>query len=88
MAAAPRQRIEVVVEATPKKTFASALDWPGWSRSGKTREAAIEALLAYAPRFAPVAKLARLDFPDAFAVEVVYSQKRSTSDALWSPTWK
>jgi hypothetical protein len=64
-------RLAVAIEAGDRKVFASALDWPGWSRSGKTREAAIEALLAYAPRFAPVAKLATLAFPDSFEVEVV-----------------
>lgn len=64
-------RLEVVIEAGDKKVFASALDWPGWSRSAKTREEAIARLLEYAPRYAPVAKLAKLDFPDAFEVEVV-----------------
>jgi hypothetical protein len=47
--------IEVVIEATPRKTFASAIDWPGWSRSGKTEELALEALAAYARRYAPFA---------------------------------
>ena len=36
--------IRVTVEATPKKAFASAVDWPGWSRSGKTEELALTAL--------------------------------------------
>jgi hypothetical protein len=65
------KRLEVAIEAGDKKVFASALDWPGWSRSAKTREAAIESLIGYAPRYAPVAKLAKLEFPDAFDVEVV-----------------
>jgi len=64
-------RLDVVIEAGAKKTFASAIDWPGWSRAAKTRDEAIESLLAYAPRYAPVARLAKLDFPDAFDVEVV-----------------
>ena len=38
------ERLAVVLEAGDKKVFASAADWPGWSRSGKTDEAAIEAL--------------------------------------------
>jgi hypothetical protein len=67
---ARRARLEVVIEAGDKKVFASALDWPGWSRSAKTREEAIERLLDYAPRYAPVARLAELDFPDAFDIEV------------------
>ena len=48
------ERLAVALEGTGKKVFASALDWPGWSRSGKTDDAAIETLLAYAPRYAPV----------------------------------
>jgi hypothetical protein len=63
-------RLAVGIEAGDKKVFASALAWPGWSRSGKTPELAIESLLAYAPRYAPVAKLAGLDFPTSFEVEV------------------
>ncbi len=36
--------IAVAIEAAPKRTFATAVDWPGLSRSGKTEEAALEAL--------------------------------------------
>jgi hypothetical protein len=50
--------IRVTVEHTPKRTFASAADWPGWSRGGKTEELALEALAAYAIRYAPVAEAA------------------------------
>jgi hypothetical protein len=64
-------RLEVVIEAGDKKVFSSALDWPGWSRSAKTRDEAIERLLEYAPRYAPIAKVAGLDFPESFDVEVV-----------------
>lgn len=53
-------RIAIGVEETRKRSFASALEWPGWSRSGKTPELAIEALLAYATRYAPVAARAGL----------------------------
>jgi hypothetical protein len=63
-------RLAVALESTPKKTFASAIDWPGWSRSAKTDELAIEALLAYAPRFAPVVEAAEFALPAAFDVEI------------------
>ena len=63
--------LAVVLEVAPKKAFASALDWPGSSRSGRTPEAAIEALLVYAPRFEPVAREAGLSFPSAFEADVV-----------------
>ncbi len=43
--------------------FAGALDWPGWCRSGKSEEAALDALTAYADRYAPVAAEAGVTFP-------------------------
>ena len=63
-------RLAVAIEAGDKKVFASALEWPGWSRSGKTGEAAVEALLAYAARYAPVAERAGLSLPASFDVDV------------------
>jgi hypothetical protein len=47
--------ILVTIEYTPKRTFATAADWPGWSRSAKTEELALEELAAYAARYAPIA---------------------------------
>jgi hypothetical protein len=44
--------IEVYVEETPKRAFASAIDWPGWSRGGRNAEEALATLLTYAPRYA------------------------------------
>ena len=55
-------KLRVVLEVAPKRSFASALDWPGWSRGGKTADEALEALLAYAPRYARVAWRARVAF--------------------------
>src|SRR4051794_8049567 len=65
------ERLTVAIEGTGKKVFASALEWPGWSRSGKGADAAVEALLAYAPRYAPVARAAGLAFADTFDADVV-----------------
>ncbi|HET8571969.1 MAG TPA: hypothetical protein VFN14_08775 [Candidatus Limnocylindria bacterium] len=47
-----RHRIAAYLEIGPKRTFAGALEWPGWCRSGRTEEAALEALLASAGRYA------------------------------------
>ena len=44
----------VYIEAGTKRVFASALNWPGWTRSAKTEEEALEALFAYGPRYAKV----------------------------------
>ena len=54
--------VRVVIEVGSKKAFASALDWPGWSRSGRGEAEALEALLAYGFRYAAVAKGARVAF--------------------------
>ncbi len=48
-----RSMIPVTVEAVATKVFASALDWPGWSRAGRTESLALEALAAYADRYGP-----------------------------------
>ena len=59
------RRIAVAIEAAPKKAFATAVDWPGWSRSGRTPELALEALAGYATRYAVVAKEAGEPLPAA-----------------------
>jgi hypothetical protein len=61
--------IAVSIEAADKKAFATAIDWPGWSRSGKTEALALEALAAAAPRYAVVAAAASEPFqPDTYDV--------------------
>ena len=54
--------VRVVVERGGKRVFASAVDWPGWARSGPDEAAALEALVAYARRYASVVSGARLGF--------------------------
>lgn len=63
MAATTADATRVYLEVAKKRTFAMALDWPGWGRAGKTADDALAALAAYAPRYAVVAKAAGLDFP-------------------------
>jgi hypothetical protein len=48
--------VEVYLEATGKRAFAGAIDWPGWCRSGKDEGAALESLFGYGPRYARVLK--------------------------------
>jgi len=67
---APKTR--VYLEIGTKRVFASAADWPGWSRSGKDEENALDNLAAYGPRYARVTKLARIELPtDATNFNVV-----------------
>ena len=62
----------VYLELGTKKIFACSLDWPGWARSARTEEEALEALAGYAERYRPVAETAGIRFPrsagDAFDV--------------------
>jgi hypothetical protein len=53
----------VYLELGQKKVFASALAWPGWCRSARSEEAALDALAAYVPRYAVIAARAGLPFP-------------------------
>jgi hypothetical protein len=79
-------KTRVYVEVGDKRAFASAADWPGWSRSGKTEEAALEALAAYAPRYAKVAKLAKEDLSkDASDFIVVERLKGNASTDFGVP---
>jgi len=61
--------IAVTIEHTPKRTFASAVDWPGWSRSGKDEALALEALALYAPRYAPIAHAEHRQFAADVGIE-------------------
>jgi hypothetical protein len=54
--------IAVYLEVTRKRTFAGAIEWPGWCRSGKTPDDALEALFAYRDRYARALARTRLGF--------------------------
>lgn len=44
--------VKVAIETGEKRSFAAALDWPGWARSGKGEEEALARLAEYGPRYA------------------------------------
>src|SRR6185503_13326111 len=80
------------LEVGAKRTFACALDWPGWARSGRDEEAALAALLESAPRYARVVGRTRLGFvapgavplSDAKAVSVAeVARIARLIDAAW-----
>ena len=65
--------INVYLEIGQKRTFAGALDWPGWCRVGRDETAALQALGDYGPRYARVLHAAQIEFqpppdPSMFAV--------------------
>jgi hypothetical protein len=63
--------VRVCLEQGRTRVFASALDWPGWCRSAKGDEAALEALASYADRYRLVTARARVRFPAKPVLAVV-----------------
>jgi hypothetical protein len=73
--------LRVCVEVGAKKVFASALDWPGWARSGRTEQAAVEALVAYADRYRLITDAAGLALPSEEARLVPVVLERAPGNA-------
>ena len=80
-------QLRVTMEIGPKgkQVAAVAPDWPGLERGGKTREAAIARLQSYLPRYARVAKLARVEaeFAALRTIEVVEQYAGTGSTDFW-----
>jgi hypothetical protein len=53
----------VALEVGSKRVFASAVDWPGWCRSAKSEELALDALAEYFSRYGAVARTAGVLLP-------------------------
>ena len=64
-----------VIERGPKEkqSVAFGIDWPGWSRSARTAELALDRLEAYRERYRPIARLAGMarEFVAAGPLDVV-----------------
>src|SRR5436853_375182 len=54
-------RVALEIGLRGKRVVAVAPDWPGLERGATAEEAAIERLLSYIPRYAPVAELAGME---------------------------
>ncbi len=54
--------IDVYLEIGKKRTFAGAIAWPGWCRSGRDEDTALHALVASGPRYARVLDAVPLAF--------------------------
>lgn len=79
--------LRVAIELGPKgkKVVAVAPQWPGLARGAKSEEAAIERLLDYLPRYAPVAELSGMagEFPSSPGVDVVERYPGTGSTDFW-----
>ena len=74
------QPVRVLIEATGKRAFASAVDWPGWSRTAKNEEAALAALAEHEGRYAAVAKEAGVAFKPGEYVVIERVPGTATTD--------
>ncbi len=73
-------KIPVYLEIGAKRTFAIAVDWPGWSRSGKGEAAALQALLDYGPRYSAAISSSRLGFRPPTETSVFRITERVSGD--------
>jgi hypothetical protein len=81
-------RIEVYLEIGSKRTFAGALDWPGWCRAGRDEDSALQALAEAGPHYGRVVRTARLGFKapgDISAFSVVERLKGSAATDFGVP---
>ena len=52
------ESVAIYIETGARRTFASAIDWPGWSRGGRDEQEAVAALAAYGARYNAVVRSA------------------------------
>jgi hypothetical protein len=74
-------QVPVMLEIGTKRVFASALDWPGWCRSGRDEQAALEALLAWGPRYEQAIHSAGVGFHAPAALAALVVVERLPGDA-------
>jgi hypothetical protein len=69
----PSNQIDVYIESGKKRTFAGAIEWPGWCRRGRDEESALQALFDYGARYDHILQAAQIGFsaPTSTAALVV-----------------
>lgn len=75
------QQFPVALEMGRTRAFASALEWPGWTRSGRDEATALDALLAYAPRYQRAMRSAQLSFDAPLDLSALRVTERLTGDS-------
>ena len=80
-------QLRVLLEIGPKgkRMVASAMDWPGLERWGRTEDEAVDKLLAYLPRYASVAERVGLhaEFERGVTPHIVERTPGNTSTDWW-----
>lgn len=77
----------VYLEVGKKKVFASAVEWPGWARSGRDEAVALQALVDHGPRYArAIGRAADFSAPgDVGALEVTERLKGTITTDFGAP---
>jgi len=73
--------MDVYLEVGTRRVFAGGIEWPGWNRSGRDEERALEALLASAPRYAAAMTHSSPTFDPPGSVDELEVVERLTGDA-------
>ena len=79
---------DVYLERGPKRTFACAVEWPGWARVAKTDDEALERLAAYGSRYAAVVKGLRPVFRAPRNADDLAVVQRVTGDDTVMPLFR
>jgi hypothetical protein len=78
--------IEVLVETGKSRVFVTAVDWPGWARSGKTVDDAIASFIEHGPRYKAAVKK-RIALPGSVAdLDVVQRAKGDSNTDFGVPS--
>ncbi len=80
--------IEVYLEIGRTRTFATAIDWPGWCRSGRDEASALQSLCDYGRRYKRALQTTQLGFrapEDASDLIVVERQTGNTTTDFGAP---
>jgi len=83
-----KDKINIYLEIGTRRTFAAAMDWPGWCRVGKDEAGALQALFDHGPRYAEILRPARLGFripKDISAFNIVEQLKGNTTTDFGAP---
>jgi len=83
-----KQGTPIYIEVGSKRSFATAVEWPGWSRNGRDESGAVAALAAYGPRYAAVVTAAdlKLALPrDASGFTIVKRVKGNATTDFGAP---
>lgn len=78
---AGKKQVAVSLERGAKRTFATAVDWPGWARVGRDDASALQALFDSAPRYARVVARRRLGFETPRDLSALHVAERHSGNA-------